>query len=152
MTHDQIVALLTQERDYYREESEKDRDALKTIVALCKNKNFDPFGETSQPLTKPVALMSREELVARNKEATASIEKNRHVTSPDQIPMPTYEEESKLYQQSAEKSTYVGAILELMEKSKAEEKARIEAKRPKAPWWKTIFASSRDPYDPYNRS
>ena len=146
MNHEQIVDLLVKERDYYQEESHKDREALKTIMALCKQKGFDPFGETADPLAKPISALTREELKARNDEATVRIAKTRHVTSPDQIPMPTAEEQAKLYKENDS----VNLILDLMAKSKEQEKARIAAKTPKKPWWKMIFASSHDPYDPYN--
>jgi hypothetical protein len=146
MTHDQIVALLVQERDYYKEESHKDREALKTIMALCNQKGFDPFGEGSKPLPRRATDLSREELVARNEEATARIEKTRSVDSKDKIPMPTYEEQAKLYKENPN----VTLFMELMEKSKMTESERIAKKEPKRPWWKFIFGSSSKPHDPYS--
>jgi hypothetical protein len=146
MTHKQIVELLTKERDYYREESQKDQQALKTIMGLCKQKGFDPFGEGSEPIAKPIANMSMDELFARNKEATARIEKTRHVDSKDKIPMPTYEEQAALYKEKPE----ISLFMELMDKSKAAEKDRVAKKAPKKSWWRMLFASSSEPHDPYS--
>jgi len=113
-------------------------------VAYCKQKGMDPFKDDAAPIAKPIREMSREELRIRNEEATRRIELNRHVKSPDQIPMPTVEEQSKLYKENPQ----VTLFMELMEKSKTAQKA---APAPKKPWWSFLFASCSDPHDPYTR-
>lgn len=146
---EETVATLRIALEDAKQEAKGNWEALQLLTKICKERGFDPFAGQSAPLALKPCDMKREDLVNRNQEATARIEKNRHVTSPDQIPMPTYEEEAKLYKENTDKGSYVNTVLELMEKSKIAEKARIEAKAPKRPSVEMIFASCKNPYDPY---
>jgi hypothetical protein len=115
------LKLMEEERDTAIEAARQNYEALKELVNICKRRGFDPFEGESAPLSKPLALLTREELIARNEEVTQRINYNRRATSNDKIPMPTPQEQIDMYKKQLEEnqsSPMIQLILSAMEAQK----------------------------------
>ena len=110
-TSEEKIQRLEQELAEAKVAAKLNWDALRELMRICKERSFDPFpGENLEP-RKPPSEMTRDELIARNAEATVRIEKNKRAPAVDKIPMPTYEEEMKLYQEDPQ----IKSLTNLME-------------------------------------
>jgi hypothetical protein len=119
-------------------------DALHMLIDICKKKNFDPFEGEHWPFKKPVKDMTRDELVARNKEASERIAKTRGVDSKDKTPMPSYDVVEKKYLKETPTLT-----VEMENMLNALELQPAPAPVKTNPFdLKIVFASCKNPIDP----
>ncbi len=108
------IASLKEDLKIAQQEAKLNFDALHELMRICKSRGFDPFEGESLPLKIKPCDMTREQLLERNKEATARVVKTRHVTTSGQIPMPTLEEECQLYPEDPQ----ITQLVELIEETK----------------------------------
>lgn len=71
-------------------------ESLRLLMSICKERGFEPFPGESMPLTKPISEMTTDELMARNKEASARVV-NRRVNSAEKLAPPTPEQMEAMY-------------------------------------------------------
>jgi hypothetical protein len=72
-------------------------ESLLLLINICKERGFEPFPGESMPLTKPVCNMTVEELIARNKEATARVEATRRANNLQKLKPPTQDQIDEMY-------------------------------------------------------
>lgn len=105
--HEQLAAALADNR------------ILTTAIVMLKqalDKHGIPYFDGYQPLTQKPCQMHKDDLIARNKEASERIQQNRHVKSGYEIPMPTSEQENERIAGNAEDSAgYETVILSLFQ-------------------------------------
>ena len=131
---------LTNELKEAKEEAEANWFALKYLMSICKSRGFDPFANESKPLQVHPSYMKKEDVVARNVEATKRLEGKHHVASTDKITMPNYSQMEGIYKEDPKMTE----VLDFIEKVRHIQSIPDK----KESWWKIIFASCKNPVDP----